>query len=83
MIECGDEIFFLQNVHLYLYIIPYLYHIIYYIIKVGLKSCGCVKWLHQIAKKKFRFLIFFLKYIYIYIYNFSSSIISKLIKILI
>ena len=25
-------------------------HIIYYIIKVGLRNCGCAKWLHQIAK---------------------------------
>ena len=38
-------------------------HIIYYIIKVGLRNCGCAKWLHQIAK-----ILLDLKNIYIYIY---------------
>ena len=27
----------------------HLYHIIYYIIKIGFKRHGCAKWFHQIA----------------------------------
>ena len=43
----------------------YIY-IIYYIIKVGFKSCSCAKWFYQIAEIFLDF--FILKYIYIYIY---------------
>ena len=57
-----------------------LYHIIYYIIKVGFKCCSCAKWLYRIAET---LLDFFLK-IDIYFLSLSSSpIISKWIKILI
>ena len=54
--------------------------IIYYIIKVRFKCNSCIKWLQHIVEFFFRFLDFFLNK---YIYNFSSPIISKLIKILI
>ena len=54
--------------------------IIYYIIKVKLERNSCIKWLQHIVEFFFRFLDFFLNK---YIYNFSSPIISKLIKILI
>ena len=54
--------------------------IIYYIIKIRFKRNSCIKWLHHIVEFFFRFLDFFLNK---YIYNFSSPIISKLIKILI
>ena len=76
-----------------------LINIIYYIIKVGFRSHGCTKWLHQIVEilldliRRRRYIererdiyIYIYIYIYLYIYSLSLSsfsIIFKLIKILI
>ena len=48
------------------------YHIIYYTIKVGFRSCGCAKWLHQIAENLSNFCLK-IKFSYFVAYNYYTQ----------